>query len=184
MNYVFLGILGFILLIVVIMFNMLIVKRNQVDNISSTVDILLKKRYDLIPNLVETVKGYAAHESSLFTKVTELRSKAMSSEGSAKAEADGQLMGTLKTLFAVSEKYPDLKASEGFLQVQRSLNEIEEQISAARRAFSASVNDYNNAIQMVPLNIMAGMMNMKPRAYFSVSEEDRKNIIIGEQLKK
>ncbi|MEI7904179.1 MAG: LemA family protein [Candidatus Firestonebacteria bacterium] len=185
MNYAILGLIVFILLAVAIMFNMLVVKRNQVDNISATVDILLKKRYDLIPNLVETVKGYAAHESALFANITELRSRAMSSGKAAeKAELDGRLAGTLKTLFAVSEKYPELKASEGFLALQRSLNEIEEQISAARRAFSASVNDYNNAIQTVPLNILAGIMGMQAKAYFSAGEEERKNINTGELFRK
>ena len=186
MNYIFIGIIGFILVVVVIMFNMLIVKKNQVNNIFATVDVLLKKRYDLIPNLVSTVKGYATHEASVFKEIAELRAKAVSGQVSddEKVELSGKVSGALKSIFAVAENYPELKASENFIQLQRTLNELEEQISAARRAFNASVNDYNNSVQMFPTNILASIMGFQIRTYFSAGEEDRANVNTGELFRK
>ena len=150
---------GLVLLVPVLMYNSLVGKRNQIHNIFGTMDAMLKKRWDIVPNLVETVKGYAAHERSLFEAVTESRSRTM--QGGASDDdkvhfdnAVSQLVGLFR---ATVENYPQLKASENFLHLQRTLNELEEQISAARRAYNASVTDYNNSVEMFPTNLIASM---------------------------
>ena len=185
MKYLTLG-LGLLLFIVVLIFNFLVSKRNQMKNAFATVDALLKKRYDLIPNLVEAVKGYVKHEGSLLTEIARLRSEAMSGQKSGKEKEgiDSQMGNTLKSIMAVSENYPDLKASNNFIHLQKTLNEVEEQISAGRRAYNASVNDYNNAVMMFPANLLAGLFGFKAGDYFSITEKDRENVNVGEQLKK
>jgi len=184
-NYILI-VLGSLFIVIVFLFNFLIVKRNQVKNSFATVDALLKKRYDLIPNLVETVKGYVKHESTLLTEIARLRSEAVSGQktGKEKEGIDSEMGNALKSIMAVSESYPDLKASNNFMQLQKTLNEVEEQISAGRRAYNASVNDYNNAVQMFPSNIVAGLLGFKEGDYFSISAEDRKNVNVAEQFKK
>ena len=185
MKYLVVG-LGVLLFIVVLIFNFLVSKRNQMKNAFATVDALLKKRYDLIPNLVEAVKGYVKHEGSLLTEIARLRSEAMSGQKSGKEKEgiDSQMGNTLKSIMAVSENYPDLKASNNFIHLQKTLNEVEEQISAGRRAYNASVNDYNNAVMMFPANLLAGLFGFKAGDYFSITEKDRENVNVGEQLKK
>jgi len=185
MKYLVVG-LGVLLVIVVLIFNFLVSKRNQMKNAFATVDALLKKRYDLIPNLVEAVKGYVKHEGSLLTEIARLRSEAMSGQKSGKEKEgiDSQMGNTLKSIMAVSENYPDLKASNNFIHLQKTLNEVEEQISAGRRAYNASVNDYNNAVMMFPANLLAGLFGFKAGDYFSITEKDRENVNVGEQLKK
>lgn len=170
-----------LLLIVVGIYNGLVGKKNQVENAFAGMDAMLKKRYDLIPNLVATVKQYAAHEEGTLTKVTELRAKAVSGGLSAdeRIDLDNQISKAVGGIMVAVENYPDLKANENFLQLQRSLNEVEEQISASRRSYNASVTSYNDAIEMFPSNIMANMMNYKRKAVFEIPESERANVDVG-----
>ncbi len=168
---------GLLLLVVVyaILYNSLIGKKNQVEYAYSGVDVQLKKRHDLIPNLVATVKQYMEHERALLERITELRARATSpnlSEGE-RMQAEAQLSGALRSLMIAVENYPQLKANENFLHLQASLNEIEEQIAAARRAYNAAVTDYNNAIEMFPTNLIASTMGLKRRAVFEAEEAER-----------
>lgn len=137
------------------------------------IDVQLKRRYDLIPNLVETVKGYAAHESGTFEKVTAARAAAMDA-GSVedKAKAENVLSGALKSLFAVSEAYPDLKANTNFLDLQRQLTDTEDKIQAARRFYNGNVRDLNTSIQSFPGNVIASMFRFEPREFFELGEAD------------
>jgi len=163
------------------MYNSLVGKKNQVENVFGTVDALLKKRYDLIPNLIETVKTYMTHEKSLLTDITELRAKATTGglSDDERVALDNRMSKTLGGIMVAVENYPDLKANQNFLQLQGSLNEIEEQISAARRAYNAAVTNYNNAIEMFPTNMMASMMNYKRKNVFEIPEAERKNVDVG-----
>jgi LemA protein len=156
-------------------YNSLIKLKNRVDEAWSDIDVQLKRRYDLIPNLVETVKGYAAHEKELFTKVTEARSRAMQAGGLAdKAEAENVLSGTLKSLFAVAENYPQLRASENFAKLQDELSDTENKIQAARRFYNGMVRDFNTKIQVFPNNILAGTLGFKTREFFEVADQKEK----------
>ena len=170
---------------VVLLYNSLVVKKNQVNNAFAGTDALLKKRYDLIPNLVETVKTYMQHEQKTLTEITELRSKAMSGPLSDddKIDLNNKLGKAVGGIMVAVENYPDLKANQNFMQLQGSLNEIEEQISAARRAYNASVTDYNNAVEMLPTNILASMMNYKQRKLFETAESERQNVNVGSLFK-
>ncbi len=170
-------ILGVILIIPIAMYNTLVGKRNQVHNIFGTMDAMLKKRWDLIPNLVSTVKGYADHERQLFEKVTEARAKAQAGQlnDNQKVGLENSFMQLLGVVRATVENYPELKASDNFMHLQRTLNELEEQISAARRAYNASVTDYNNSVQMFPTNIIAGMFNFKLMTLFQIEANEREN---------
>ncbi|MCA9379275.1 LemA family protein [Candidatus Dojkabacteria bacterium] len=149
-----------------------------VDEAWSGIDVQLKKRFDLIPNLVETVKGYAKHEEGIFTKVAELRSGMMKSQDPAElGKMEGELRSTLKTLFAVAENYPELKADQNFMKLQDSLQEIENELEGARRYYNGAVRDLNTKIVVFPNNIIAGFLNLKKRAFFEVEgEEERKNV--------
>jgi LemA protein len=177
-------ILLFILLIPALMYNTLIGKRNQVHNIFGTMDAMLKKRWDLIPNLVSTVKGYADHERQLFEHVTQARAKAQSDQLSEnqKVEFENSFMQLLGVVRATVENYPQLKASENFMHLQRTLNELEEQISAARRAYNAFVTDYNNSVQMFPTNIIANMFNFQTMTLFQIKPDERENPEVGKLL--
>ena len=170
---------------VVLLYNSLVVKKNQVNNAFAGTDALLKKRYDLIPNLVETVKTYMQHEQKTLTEITEMRSKAMSGPLSDddKIDLNNKLGKAVGGIMVAVENYPDLKANQNFMQLQGSLNEIEEQISAARRAYNASVTDYNNAVEMFPTNILASMMNYKQRKLFETAESERQNVNVGSLFK-
>ncbi len=161
--------------IVVLLYNGLIGKRNRASNAQATVDVMLKKRYDLVPNLVAVVEGYAEHERGVLTLVTELRAKALSGglSNAEKADLNNQLTAALKTVFAVAEGYPDLKANKGFLHLQAALTELEEQISAARRAFNAAVLEYNNAVEMLPSSIVASALGWRRNAFFEASDAER-----------
>lgn len=171
---------GVVALLLVLMYNSLIGKRNQVDSVFSTVDVMLKKRYDLIPNLVSTVKGYMQHERETLERLTQLRTQALSSRSDdEKVAINNQIEGPLRQILVAVENYPDLKASQNFLHLQGTLNEVEEQISAARRAFNAAVLQYNNALQMFPTNILAGMMSMKPRAFFETAPQERQPVSVS-----
>lgn len=159
------------------LYNGLVQLKVLVDEAWSGIDIQLKRRYDLIPNLVETVKGYAKHEKGTFEKIAELRSAAMNAKGVAeKGQIENQLTGALKTLFAVAENYPELKANQNFLDLQNSLGEIETEIQGARRYYNGAVRDYNTRIMIFPNNILAGMLGFKAREFFEAEEEERKNV--------
>jgi len=172
------GIIIFLVLSVVIMYNSLISKKNQVENVFGSMDAMLKKRYDLIPNLVSTVQTYMKHERGTLTEITELRAKALSGGLSSdeRVDLDNKIMKSLGGIMVAVENYPDLKANQNFLQLQGSLNEVEEQISAARRAYNAAVTSYNNASEMFPTNMLASMMNYKRKQVFEISEAERKNV--------
>lgn len=166
-----------LLLIGVGIYNSLIGKKNQVSNAFSAIDVMLKKRFDLLPNLVETVKQYMQYESNLLTKVVELRAKAVNGNLSndEKLELDKQLSSSVKGLMVNVENYPDLKANHNFLNLQSTWTESEEQIAAARRTYNAAVTDYNNAIMMFPGNMFAGMLNYQQIFVLANTEEERKN---------
>lgn len=152
-------------------FNGLVTLRNRTKEAWADIDVQLKRRYDLIPNLVETVKGYAAHEKGLFEKVTQARSRAMGAQTvKEKGEAENYLAGTLKTLFAVVENYPDLKANQNFLELQRELVDTEDKIEAARRFYNGNVRDLNIKIESFPANIVAGMLGFEKMDLFEVAE--------------
>jgi LemA protein len=178
---VFLIILGVVTVIAVLMYNSLIGKKNQVDNIFAGVDSVLKKRFDLIPNLVASVAQYMEHEKSTLEKVTELRSLAMKPgiSDDQKIALDAKLTAALGSINVAMEAYPDLKANENVMHLQRSLNEAEEQISAARRAYNQAVTDLNNAIEMFPTNMMAGWMNLQRKAVFEITTTERQNVDVG-----
>lgn len=169
-----------LLLIIASMYNGLINKRNQVENVFGSMDAMLKKRYDLIPNLVASAKEYMKHESGVLSRITELRSRAMDSNltSNEKVEINNELSKALSGIRIAVENYPDLKANQNFLQLQASLNEVEEQISAARRAFNASVTDYNNSVEMFPSNIMASIMGLKRKQVFVIEETERQNVSV------
>lgn len=162
---------------IIAVYNGLIRLKNRVDEAWSDIDVQFKRRYDLIPNLVNTVKGYAAHERELFEKVTEARSAAMQAGTPAEKEkAENILSGTLKSLFAVAENYPDLKANQNFLELQRELTDTEDKIQAARRFYNGNVRDFNTKIQVFPNNIIAGMLKFTSREFFEAGEGEKENI--------
>jgi LemA protein len=174
MALIFLGILVVIVVLLIGMYNSLVQLRVRCDNAWSDIDVQLKRRHDLIPNLVETVKGYATHEKGTFENIAKLRSQAMQATTPGdKAEAENQLSGALKSLFAVAENYPQLKASEEFTQLQGSLSQTEDTIQNARRYYNAVVRDLNTKIQSFPTNILAGMFGFQQRQFFEVAAADR-----------
>jgi len=174
-------ILGVLALIAILIYNSLIGKKNQVENIFAGVDAVLKKRFDLIPNLVASVSQYMEHEKSTLEKITSLRAEAMKPgiSDTQKISLDAKLTSALGAINLAMEAYPDLKANENVMHLQRSLNEIEEQISAARRAYNQAVTDLNNAIEMFPTNIVAGWMNLQRRAVFEITVTERQNVDVG-----
>ncbi|MGC9353751.1 MAG: LemA family protein [Mariniphaga sp.] len=167
-----------ILLIVIGLYNSLVRRKNDVENAFASIDAMLKKRYDLIPNLVETVKSYMKHEKDLLNELTELRTKAVSGESSEneRVEIENKIVKGMSGLMVAVENYPDLKASQNFLQLQGAWNEVEEQISASRRAFNAAVTAYNNKVETFPSNIMAGIMGYKRKALFEIPDTERQNV--------
>jgi len=176
---IFLVILVVIAVVLVGMYNTLVQLRVRCDSAWSDIDVQLKRRHDLIPNLVETVKGYAAHEKGTFENIAKFRSQAMQAttpEG--KAAAENQLTGALKSLFAVAENYPELKASEQFTQLQGSLSQTEDSIQNARRYYNAVVRDLNTKIQVFPTNIMASMFGFQARQFFETAEADREPVAV------
>ncbi len=167
-----------IILLVVSIYNGLVKRRNEVDNAFGGMDVQLKKRYDLIPNLVATVKQYASHEKELLTKVTELRAKVTQGNLSPdeKVKLDNEISAGMKSIMVAVENYPDIKASDNFIHLQRTLNEVESQISAARRTYNAVITEYNNGIETFPENIIAGMMNLHHKEVFVIPEIERINV--------
>lgn len=166
---------------IISMYNGLVRRRNEVENAFGGMDVQLKKRYDLIPNLVASVKQYANHEKSLLENITELRSKATSGKLSSdeKVALDNQISESFKGIMVAVENYPDLKASDNFINLQRTMNEVESQISAARRTYNAVITDYNNGIQTFPRNIIAGMMHLKDKEVFVIVETERQNVNVN-----
>jgi LemA protein len=158
---------------IVLTFNMLIGKRNRVQDAWAQIDVQLKRRYDLIPNLVETVKGYMKYERDVLTKVTQLRASIVSGSVQDKAQANNMLSQALKSLFAVAENYPDLKASQTYQNLQAELENTENKISFVRTSYNDYVLDYNNAIQQFPGNLLAGPMGMKRQDFFQAPEEEK-----------
>lgn len=160
-----------------VMYNSLVRRRNQVDESWSDIEVQLKRRHNLIPNLVQTVKGYAQHERGVFENVTQARAQALGAKTpEQQAKAENQLTSTLKTLFAVAENYPDLKANANFLELQRELSDTEDKIQAARRFYNGNVRDYNTTIQSVPTNVMAGMFGFKKRNFFEIEDEEVRSV--------
>lgn len=159
-------------------YNSLIRLRNRVKEAWSDIDVQLKRRYDLIPNLVEAVKGYMKHEEGVLTKVTEARASAMNAKGiEEKGKAENMLSDTLKSLFAVAENYPDLKASQNFLQLQDEISDTENKIQASRRFYNGQVRDFNTKIEVFPNNLIAGMLKFKAWDFFAIeNEEERENV--------
>jgi LemA protein len=172
--WVIIILIALVIIWLIAVYNDLIKSRNRVDEAWSDIDVQLKRRYDLIPNLVETVKGYAGHENQVFTKVTEARSQAMQAKGiEAKGKAENILSGTLKSLFAVAESYPDLKASTNFLQLQDELSDTENKIQASRRFYNGNVRDFNTKIQVFPNNMIAGVLGFKKYEFFQIGDEEK-----------
>lgn len=179
MMYVLIGFLVFIALVVlyiISVYNKLQQQNVMVDESWSGIDVQLKKRFDLIPNLVETVKGYAKNESEIFTKVAELRSGMMNAKEDIKelSKYEGELRSTLKTLFAVSESYPELKSNQNFLELQSSLQEIEDELESARRYYNGTVRDLNRMIVTFPTNIIAGIFSIIKREFFEITNSEEK----------
>lgn len=167
-----------LLLFVALIYNILVYRRNAADNVFSTIDVMLKKRYDLIPNLVETVRGYASHEKETLTRISEMRAKAVSdiTGVNEKINLDGEITNALGRIFAIAENYPDLKANGQFLNLQKNLTEMEEQIAAARRAYNAAVTDFNNSCEMFPTNIFASLFKFEKKKLFQVSDNERQPV--------
>ena len=165
-------VLALLLLTLIAMYNSLVTGRNRVDEAWSDINVQLKRRYDLIPNLVSTVQGYASHEKTVFEDVTKARTAAMDATGlDQKAAAENQLAGTLKSLFAVSEAYPDLKANQNFLDLQNQLTDTEDKIQAARRFYNGNVRDYNTKLQKFPTSLIAGAFGFIKRDFFGVDNQ-------------
>ncbi len=162
---------------VMAIYNGLIKLKNRVDEAWSDIDVQLKRRYDLIPNLINTVKGYAAHEKEVFEKVTQARTAAMGAGTTEeKAGAENMLSGALKSLFAVAEAYPDLKANQNFLELQRELTDTEDKIQASRRFYNGNARDFNIKIEVFPNNMIAGMLHFTKRDFFEAAEGEKENV--------
>ena len=173
-KWILLAVVILVVLYVVVTYNGLVRLRNRIQNAWAQIDVQLRRRYDLIPNLVETVKGYAAHEKGTFEAVTQARANAINAQGPAEqARAENQITGALKSLFAVSEAYPDLKANQNFLALQEELSGTEGRISYARQYYNDAVLRLNTKIQSFPSNILAGMFGFKEHEYFEADDTSR-----------
>lgn len=172
--WIFLGAIAVIILWFIAVFNGIVTLRNRTQEAWSDIDVQLKRRHDLIPNLVETVKGYAKHERELFEKVTQARANAIQAKGAAEAgKAENVLTDALKSVFAVAENYPELKASQNFQKLQDELTDTENKIEAARRFYNGNVRDFNTKIQVFPNSMVAGMVSAKPFDLFQVAEGEK-----------
>lgn len=180
MATVILGIVGIIALAGVIAYNSLVGRRNRAAQALSTIEVQLTKRYDLIPKLVDSVKQFMTHERGLLEEIVRLRSQAMSgATPAARVAADGALTGALSRLNISIEAYPEVQSSASFMQLQRSLNEVEAQLAAARRTYNGCATDYNNAVEMVPTSIVAGMMNFERLPMFAAEAHKREDVDVG-----
>ena len=174
---ILIGLAVILVLYLVSMYNGFIVLRTRIQEALSGIDVQLKRRADLIPNLVETVKGYAKHEKDVFENVTKARSSMMSAGSlQEKADANNQLSGALKSLFAVAEAYPDLKANTNFQDLQRQLEDTEDKVSFSRQFYNSNVLAFNNMVLQVPSNIIAGMFGFKAEEFFAATEEEKKKV--------
>lgn len=168
-----------LLALFIVLFNQLVREKNQIQNAFSSVDVILKKRYDLIPNLVEVVKGYAKHEKEVLETLTTLRTKAISAHDNDEVVMlDRGISDGIHDLLALAENYPDLKSSSNFLNLQESLQKVEDELSAARRTYNAAVTEYNISLQSFPTNLVAKIVNMKPKELFTIESVVRDNIKI------
>lgn len=175
--WIILAVAALSLIWLLVTYNSLIVARNRVREAFSHIDVQLKRRASLIPNLVEAVKGYVKHEKEVLTKVTEARTALVNANSpQAQAEADNMLTGALKSLFAVAESYPDLKASDNFLKLQEELSDTETKISASRQFYNTNVLDYNNSLQVFPNSTLANMFAFKAEEFFKAQEEEKKEV--------
>lgn len=176
-TFILLAVVVVVALWLIMTYNGLIRLKNQVDEAWSDIDVQLKRRYDLIPNLVNTVKGYATHESGVFEKVAQARSAAMGAQNPGdKAAAENMLSSTLKSLFAVSEAYPELKTNENFLKLQDELSDTENKVQASRRFYNGNVRDFNTKLQVFPTNFIANILGFKDRTFFGLENEaERQN---------
>jgi len=175
--YLIFGIVVILLIYGVAVYNNYIVLRTRIAEAFSGIDVQLKRRADLIPNLVETVKGYAKHEKTLFENITKARSALLSAKGpQEKAQANNMISGALKTLFAVAENYPDLKANENFRELQRQLEDTEDKIAYARQFYNSNVLDYNTKIHLFPNSLIANSFGFTEKEFFGVDNEDRKKV--------
>ena len=173
--WIIIGIIVLVIVWLISIYNSLIKLKNRTDEAWSDIDVQLKRRYNLIPNLVESVKGYAKHERELFENVTKARTAAMGAqEPGDKAQKENMLTGALKSLFAVAESYPDLKANQNFLELQKELSDTENKIQAARRFYNGNVRDFNIKIETFPNNLVAGTLSFKKRDFFELEEEAAK----------
>lgn len=171
--YIILGLLAVVIIAIIAVYNGLVRLATRTKEAWADIDVQLKRRYDLIPNLVNTVKGYASHESATFEKVTEARTKAMSAQTPAEhGEAENMLSGALKSIFALSEAYPDLKANQNFLELQRELSDTENKIQAARRFYNGNVRDLNIKIDSFPSNLIAGSFGFIKQEFFDIPDND------------
>jgi len=171
---IILAVVAIILIWLIAAYNRFIVLKNRIDNAWSQIDVQIKRRFDLIPNLIETVKGYAKHEKKVFTDVTAARTAVMNATSlPEKAKANNQLTSTLKSLFAVAEAYPTLQANQNFMMLQEELSGTESKIAYARQAYNDSVLSYNNGVQMFPGSMIAGMFNFKQREFFKTDEVEK-----------
>jgi len=170
--YILLAVVVVLVIAFIAIYNGLVRLKVRVDEAWSDITVQLKRRYDLIPNLVETVKGYASHEKEVFEKVTEARSNAMNAQGVKEtAAAENQFEGALKSLFAVSEAYPQLRATENFQQLQAELTDTEDKVMASRRFYNGGVRDLNTKLQVFPSNMVGSMLGIKPREFFEVDNQ-------------
>lgn len=173
-------IIAVIAIFFITMYNGFVKLKNKVEEAFATMDVYMKKRFDLIPNLVETVKGYAAHEKETLQAVTEARTAIMNAKTTEeRLENEGVLSGALKSLFAVSEAYPDLKANQNFLDLQKQLQKVEEDIANSRKYYNAVVREYNTKTETFPANLIAGMFGFTKKAMFEINESERENVEVS-----
>lgn len=178
--YVLIGVVLLVIFYIIAIYNGFVKLRNSVDESFSTMDVYMKKRYDLIPNLVETVKGYAKHEQETLEKVIQARNRAMASEDiGEKQVSENMLTGTLKSLFALSESYPELKADTQFLDLQKQLQKVEEDIANARKYYNAVVKAFNTKVESFPSNVVAGIFNFEKYPFFIIEASQRENIEVS-----
>ncbi len=174
--WIILGIIVLVAVFVIITYNGLIKLKNRVQEADSDIDVQLKRRYELIPNLIETVKGYAKHEKELFEKVTKERSSLVTGSTAEKVEASNALTDTLKSIFAVAENYPELKANQNFLQLQTDLTDTQDKIMAAQRFYNGNVRDFNTKLQVFPTNLYAKMLGFSEFGFIEAGETEKKNV--------
>jgi LemA protein len=181
-TWIIIGVVALLALVVMSMYNGLITLKNRVDEATSDMDVQMKRRYDLIPNLVETVKGYAAHEQGTLEKVIAARNSAMavsSDDFDKKLQAENALSSTLKSIFALAESYPDLKANQNFLELQRELSDTEDKIMASRRFYNGNVRDFNTKLQVFPTNLINKMLGFKAYKFYELADAaQRENVSV------